>query len=142
MKPILNSFEFFLPLKRFIILLIIIYHLIGADAKLQTPHVLFPPLRVIYPASPHEAPQEFLITQFPLISPVTATAWLRRKEQSLKTPVLYYFQLVASTLAATTPVNTEEVKTLQLPMPENPEILKSPPSIWHFPANPRYGYLA
>ncbi len=116
-------------------------HLFGTEAILQTPQV-FPPLRVMYPASPHEAPQEFLITQFPSFDPVRVTPWLRLVLQLLKTPVLYGDQLVASTATETTPFDNQLVKSLQLVMLVCPEIFQSPPSTWHFPPTPLYGYLA
>ena len=38
-------------------------HLFGYEAILQIPHV-FPLANLIIPDSPHEAPQEFFITQY------------------------------------------------------------------------------
>ena len=71
-------------------------HLLGYDATLQTPQV-FPLASLINPFSPQLAPQEFLMTQDPLLVPTKVTPWLREVLQLLKTPEEYLDQLVAST---------------------------------------------
>ena len=65
-------------------------------AVLHIPHV-FPAFNRMYPPSPQDDPQEFLIFQASQF-PTKRTAWLIEDPQLLKTPELYRLQLVASTV--------------------------------------------
>ena len=59
----------------------------GNDGAKQIPQVL-PAASLMYPLSPHEAPQEFLIFQTPLSStPTSTTPWFKLALQLVKTPL-------------------------------------------------------
>ena len=97
---------------------------------MQTPHVL-PVLSLIYPLSPQDVPQEFLIFHYESFAPTNKISWLRLVAQLLKTPEAYLLQLVAST---ETPIGLDLIAFL---IPRHPRviltelILNAPPCFWH-----------
>lgn len=62
-------------------------HTSVANGLSQTEQVL-PRFSLMYPLSPHCAPQEFFTSQYSAVAPTTSTPWFTSFPQSLKTPDL------------------------------------------------------
>ena len=106
---------------------------------MQTPQV-FPAANLMNPLYPHDAPQEFLITQFPSLTPTKVTPWLRAVLQLLNTPLLYGDQFDASTATETTLLWIALAKSLQFLISVYPETLKGSVAILHVCLTGLYGY--
>jgi len=105
----------------------------------QTPQVL-EDFKVIYPFTPHDVPQEFLMTQFPLASyPVAKTAWFVAVPQFEKTPLLYNDQFEASTHTEVGYVLILLVRVAHVLPVVYPPILYDPVLILHVPSLAVYG---
>jgi len=86
---------------------------------------VFPPFNLIYPDSPQEVPQEFLMCHNPPILATKVTPWFNLVAQFENTPDLYKDQFEASTATDTGYLFKKSAYELQFPAGTlvNPEIL-------------------